>query len=631
MTQATPGGRRTIPLLLTICTLAGVAFACHGGTRTHGAPGTPSPQGTASDTNSPVDHEAARMEALEARTADLLSSAPAPEAEHFEEGPSSAALPPVTTGSTGASPPSLGMLGGSAAGGGLVHGHATGAMMARSGRSGSSGYGRGASGFRGRGGYPLAATNVPPRFNTEGYAHVPDNRFTPVTDKPLSTFSVDVDTASYANVRRFIDAGAPPPVDAVRVEEMINYFGYAYAEPTKGQPFSVYTEVASAPWNPAHRLLHVGLKGRSVEQASVPGRNLVFLIDVSGSMRSADKLPLLKRGLTMLTRQLRSSDRVAMVVYAGSTGLALESTPGDRKADILGALARLQSGGSTHGSAGIALAYEVAQEHFIKGGINRVILATDGDFNVGVTSEGALTRLIADKRKTGVFLTVLGFGRGNLQDSRMETLADKGNGNYAYIDSVAEARKVLVREAGSTLITIAKDVKLQLEFNPSLVKSYRLVGYENRVLAARDFNDDQKDAGEIGAGHTVTALYELIPADGTSASGIDPLKYQRPRPAPRPVSDELLTLKLRYKRPSGRTSRLLSAVVRDSATDHAHASEDFRWSAAVAGFGMVLRRSPHRGTASYDTVHALAESAVGADLHGDRTQLLQLIRRAATL
>jgi len=515
-------------------------------------------------------------------------------------------------------------------------------MKSRAARTGSA-YGMGSAGIRGmsaggggkgrRHASGGALRMAPaPRMNTEDYAHIKDNAFRPVVDQPLSTFSVDVDTASYANMRRFIDQGVKPPADAVRIEELVNYFTYTYPQPRSDAPFSVYTEVATAPWNPDHTLLHVGLKGRSLRQGKVPARNLVYLIDVSGSMRSQDKLPLLKQGLSMLARQMRRKDRVAMVVYAGSSGVVLESTRGDRQGAILGALSRLQAGGSTHGSAGIQLAYRIAQDNFIEGGINRVVLATDGDFNVGVTSEGELTRLIERKRRTGVFLTVLGFGSGNLKDSRMEMLADKGNGNYAYIDSVAEARKVLVREAGSTLVTIAKDVKLQLEFNPARVKSYRLIGYENRVLAARDFNDDRKDAGEIGAGHTVTALYELVPADGSPRSGVDPLKYQAARPKGAVVaSDELLTVKLRYKQPRGSRSKLMSTVVRDVGGGHERASEDFRWSAAVAGFGMVLRSSPHRGSASFELVHALAEGAIGSDLYGDRAQALQLMRRAERL
>jgi Ca-activated chloride channel family protein len=471
-------------------------------------------------------------------------------------------------------------------------------------------------------------------FDTEAYAHPADNPFVAVTDSPLSTFSIDVDTASYSNVRRFLRDGQLPPADAVRVEEMINYFRYAYPVPRGDQPFSVHAEVASAPWRPRHRLVHVGLRAREIDRAAVPARNLVFLIDVSGSMQSEDKLPLLKRGLALLARELRPADRMAMVVYAGSSGLVLPSTSGREQGRILGALDTLEAGGSTNGAEGIELAYRVAQENFIRGGINRVLLATDGDFNVGVTSEGDLTRLIEHKRESGVFLTVLGFGTGNVKDSTMELLADKGNGNYAYVDSIAEAHKVLVREAGSTLVTVAKDVKLQVEWNPKLVASYRLIGYENRLLADRDFNDDEKDAGEMGAGHTVTALYEIVLSEtGTRAApAVDPLKYQSERePTAAAAGPELLTLKVRYKRPDAHHSLLLSHAVVDNGQQLEQSSNDFRWAAAVAGFGMLLRGSQQRGDTSLRLVHSLARSALGRDDSGDRKELLELIERAAAV
>jgi Ca-activated chloride channel family protein len=378
------------------------------------------------------------------------------------------------------------------------------------GAGGGGSMGHGAAAMRAA---PMKLMSAAPAqdWNTEAYAHIAESEFMNVRDQALSTFSVDVDTASYSNVRRFLREGRLPPADAVRIEELVNYFDYDYPEPQANEPFGIYAEVSDCPWNAEHRLVHLGIQARHIEQQSVPPRNLVFLIDVSGSMQDPNKLPLLKNGLSLLARNLRSQDRISMVVYAGSSGLVLPSTTGAHQNQVLEALSRLEAGGSTNGAAGIELAYAEAQRNFIKGGVNRVILATDGDFNVGPSSEGELVRIIEEKRKSGVFLTVLGFGTGNLQDSRMEQLADKGNGNYAYIDTLDEAQKVLVRESGATLVTVAKDVKLQVEFNPAHVASYRLVGYENRTLAARDFNDDKKDAGEIGAGHTVTALYEIVP------------------------------------------------------------------------------------------------------------------------
>jgi Ca-activated chloride channel family protein len=475
------------------------------------------------------------------------------------------------------------------------------------------------------------APAAPPVEQREAYAHLEEQVFSSVKDAPLSTFSVDVDTASYSNVRRFLQDGTLPPKEAVRVEELVNYFHYTYPAPLADEPFATYAEVGPCPWNADAKLVHLGIKARDLEEKAVPPRNLVFLVDVSGSMQSADKLPLLKSGLSMLTERLRPQDRVSIVVYAGASGVALAPTPGSDRASILEALSRLEAGGSTNGGQGIELAYHVAEQHFRKGAINRVILATDGDFNVGVTSEGALVDLIAQKRKTGVYLTVLGFGRGNLQDARMEQLADKGNGNYAYIDSLAEAQKVLVREAGSTLVTVAKDVKLQVEWNPAEVESYRLVGYENRALAARDFNDDTKDAGEIGAGHTVTALYEVVPRKrAASAPGeVDTLRYQADRaPTAAATSGELLTLKVRYKAPESEISELLTRTLDAREATSATPTSTFRFSAAVAGFGLLLRASPHVHGLTLGAVRTLAQGAMERDEHGDRAQFLELVRAA---
>jgi len=479
---------------------------------------------------------------------------------------------------------------------------------------------------------PVAVTPVaPPSHDGESYGHIQENDFIAVADDPRSTFSIDVDTASYSNTRRIIREGRLPPPDAVRIEEMINYFDYDYPQPTGSDPFSVSTEVAPCPWNDDHRLVHVGLQGKDVAAKEVPARNLVFLLDVSGSMNDHDKLPLLEQGMHMLADQVRPQDRVSIVVYAGASGVVLEPTS-DRDT-IKQALSRLEAGGSTNGGAGIELAYRLASDHFVEGGINRVILATDGDFNVGTTSQGDLVRLIEQKRRSGVFLSVLGFGRGNLKDSTMEQLADKGNGNYAYIDSSAEAHKVLVEQAGATLMTIAKDVKIQVEFNPAEVAAYRLVGYENRKLAHRDFNDDTKDAGEIGAGHTVTALYEVVPMGHGVSPQLDPLKYQRGE-APLTTAagtGELMTVKLRYKQPRGARSTLLEVPVHDRDGSLADGSTDFRFSAAVAEMGLLLRGSQWRGDATWSQVHALAEGALGRDPHGRRAELLELVRQAAAL
>jgi Ca-activated chloride channel homolog len=471
-----------------------------------------------------------------------------------------------------------------------------------------------------------------PGLDTEAYDRVRDNPFLAVSANPLSTFSIDVDTASYANVRRFLARGQLPPKDAVRLEELLNYFRYDYPEPRGETPFSVTAEVGPCPWKPEHRLVLVGLRGRSLEEAAVPPRRLTFLLDVSGSMDAPNKLPLLKEAMALLVESLREQDRVAIVVYAGSSGLVLPPTSGDRKSEIRDALASLEAGGSTAGGAGIQLAYQVAREMFLPGGVNRVVLATDGDFNVGVTSLGDLSRLIEEKRRTGVFLSVLGFGEGNLKDSTMEMLADRGNGNYSYIDDLGEARKVLVSEAGGTLVTIAKDVKIQVEMNPRRVAAYRLLGYENRMLRAEDFADDRKDAGEIGAGHTVTALYEIVPPGvPIDLPSADPLRYQgKAEPSRAATSDELLTVKLRYKEPEGEASRLLSAAVRDH-KEVADPSETLRFAAAVAEFGLLLRESEHKGQATWAQVRELAEGARGRDAGGYREAFLDLVRRAEEL
>jgi Ca-activated chloride channel family protein len=466
-------------------------------------------------------------------------------------------------------------------------------------------------------------------FNTEGYAAVNENGFKNVKNNPLSTFSIDVDNASYSNIRRFLNMGELPPADAVRVEEMINYFKYDYPEPKGEHPFSVYTELAVCPWNVKHQLLHVGLRGKSIDKSSLPPSNLVFLIDVSGSMGDPNKLPLLKSAFSLLINELRAQDRVAIVVYAGAAGLVLESTPGNRKEAILSAIDNLEAGGSTAGGAGLKLAYAQAEKNFIKGGNNRIILATDGDFNVGESSNGGMERLVEEKRELGVFITVLGFGMGNVKDDKMELIADKGNGNYSYIDNLQEARKVLVREFGGTLFTIAKDVKFQIEFNPLKVDSYRLIGYENRLLNDEDFNDDTKDAGEMGAGHNVTALYELIPASSDERIlSIDPLKYQVSKPndyKENYISDEYLTIKLRYKKPDGNTSMLLEKPVKGFINNLDEASDNLRFAAAVSEFGMILRNSEFKGRATLESASHLARSSRGGDEDGYRAELIRLI------
>jgi Ca-activated chloride channel family protein len=486
---------------------------------------------------------------------------------------------------------------------------------------------------------PNAATTLPTAAvhgwtssvdNAESYERIRDNPFLRPRDNPLSTFSVDVDRASYSNVRRFISMGQRPPKDAVRIEEMVNYFAYDYPEPDRRHPFSVTTEVARAPWNDRNLLVRVGLQARRLSPSSLPPNNLVFLIDVSGSMSGEDRLPLVKESLRLLVKQLREQDRVAIVVYAGAAGLVLPPTSGDQKHVILGALDRLHAGGSTAGGAGIRLAYEVARQYHQRDGNNRVILATDGDFNVGASSDAEMERLIEEKRQQGTFLSVLGFGRGNLKDSKMEKLADKGNGNYAYIDNIVEAQKVLVDEMAGTLLTLAKDVKLQVEFNPRRVGSYRLIGYENRMLRKEDFNDDTKDAGEIGAGHSVTALYEIVPLHDEQRRGdVDPLRYQSsPRDSFKSPDRELMELmyvKLRYKQPNANDSRLLEHAV--MMPSRYRASADFRFAAAVAAFGMVLRESEYRGHATLESVLELARESLGHDEAGHRAGFVRLVEQ----
>ncbi|MEL6638872.1 MAG: VWA domain-containing protein [Bacteroidota bacterium] len=472
----------------------------------------------------------------------------------------------------------------------------------------------------------------PADLHGEGYLEIVENDFQNALDHPHSTFAIDVDNASYSNIRRLLTSGYPPPIDAVRIEEMINYFNYDYPEPEGEDPFAVSAEVATCPWNPQHRLLQIGIQGRKIPTTHLPPNNLVFLIDASGSMQSPEKLPLLQSALRMLVREMRPQDRVAIVVYAGASGLVLPSTPAAQKGRILSAINALQAGGGTAGAAGIQLAYKVARENWLSRGNNRVILATDGDFNIGVQSTAELVRLIESQRQSGVYLSVLGFGRGNLQDGKMEQLAKHGNGNYAYIDRLAEAEKVLIREMSGTLLTIAKNVKLQLEFNPTQVREYRLIGYENRLLAAEDFNDDRRDAGELGAGHSVTALYEIVPASNpppAKTSPVDPLKYRSTQLLPEALRGDLLTLKLRYQRPGTEQSKGLEYVVVDKGLALEHSSTDFRFAAAVAGFGLLLRHSPHRGEASWAMVSDLGRSGLGPDPYDLRHEFLTLVQLAS--
>lgn len=469
--------------------------------------------------------------------------------------------------------------------------------------------------------------------NTESYESIKENKFLAVNKEPLSTFSIDVDKASYSNIRRFINQGTLPPKDAVRIEEMINYFDYDYPESTSEHPFSIQTEYTECPWNKKHRLASIAIQGNKIDWKKAPSNNLVFLIDVSGSMGSSNKLGLLKAGLSLLVDQLRKKDKVSIVVYAGAAGVVLKPTSGANKKEIKEAINRLHSGGSTAGGEGINLAYKMAKKSFLRRGNNRVILATDGDFNVGISGDEELIKLIEEKRKDHIFLSVLGFGTGNYKDSKMEKIADKGNGNYAYIDNILEAKKVLVKEMGGTLITLAKDVKLQLEFNPVHVRSYRLIGYENRKLNNEDFDNDKKDAGELGSGHTVTALYEIIPTtlEDTTLS-TNKLKYQAPSLINKNVnSDEILTVKFRYKHPKEEKSLLITQVVPTTFTPFEQATDNLKFASAVIEFGMLLRQSDYLGEASFDQAIKIAKEAKGKDKEGYRAEFIKLVEAAELL
>jgi len=471
-------------------------------------------------------------------------------------------------------------------------------------------------------------------FNTEDYDGIVENRFLTVQENALSTFSIDVDAASYSNIRRYLQQGQLPPAGAVRIEEMINYFHYNYPQPLNDAPFSINTEMTECPWNTAHRLVLVGLQGKNIPAENLPPSNLVFLIDVSGSMMDENKLPLVKASMKMLTDQLREQDKVSLVVYAGNAGLVLPATSGAEKTKIKDAIDKLEAGGSTAGGQGIQLAYKTAKANFLKGGNNRVILCTDGDFNVGASSDDALVQMVEEERKSGVFLTVLGYGMGNYKDNKMQKLADKGNGNHAYIDGLSEAKKVLVNEFGGTLFTIAKDVKLQVEFNPASVQAYRLIGYENRLLNKEDFNNDKKDAGELGSGHTVTALYEIIPVGVKNefVEKVDKLKYQQQNsPARIGPADEMMTIKFRYKKPDGDVSKLIEHPVLNNHLAIADASSNFRFAAAVAEFGMLLRNSEFKQSASYNKTWQLAKDALGKDEEGYRREFLKLLKNAQSI
>ena len=469
--------------------------------------------------------------------------------------------------------------------------------------------------------------------NTEEYGSFQENGFKEVADAALSTFSIDVDAASYSNMRRFVNKGELPPVDAVRTEELVNYFSYDYPKPTGNDPVKITMEAGACPWNPANRLVRIGLKAKEIPTDNLPASNLVFLIDVSGSMWGANRLDLVKSSLKLLVNNLRDKDKVAIVTYAGNAGVKLEATPGSDKQKIREAIDELEASGSTAGGEGIMLAYKIAQKNFISGGNNRIILCTDGDFNVGVSSDKELEKLIEQKRKSGIFLTVLGYGMGNYKDSKMQTLAEKGNGNHAYIDNLQEANRVLVNEFGATLHTVAKDVKLQVEFNPAQVQAYRLIGYESRLLADEDFNNDTKDAGEMGAGHTVTAFYEVVPTGVKSdfAGKIDDLKYQKKQKPSTPLneSDELLTIKLRYKTPDSNTSKKIELPLIDHKSNRV--SADFRFAAAVAMFGQLLRDSEFKGNATYDKVISLAKTGLENDEKGYKREFIRLAETAKSL
>jgi Ca-activated chloride channel homolog len=482
---------------------------------------------------------------------------------------------------------------------------------------------------------PSTPEDSPKNGSSEEYKPIEDNVFQRVAIDPLSTFAIDVDTASYTNVRRFINESQMPPKDAVRIEEFINYFKYEYPQPERDRPFSITTEISDAPWNPDHKLVNIGLQGKNISTENLPPSNLVFLLDVSGSMSAPNKLPLLKSALHLLVNQLTEKDKVSIVVYAGAAKVVLPPTSGNEKARILASIDSLHADGSTAGGEGIKLAYKLAQQSFIPAGNNRVILGTDGDFNVGVSSDAELVSLIETYRNKNIFLSVLGFGMGNLKDAKMEQIADKGNGNFAYIDSLMEAKKVLVTQMSSTLLTISKDVKVQVEFNPSEVQAYRLIGYENRLLKSQDFNDDKKDAGELGAGHSVTALYEIIPTGVQSdvkLSNLSPLKYPNNNVYSSALgSKELMQVKLRYKAPNGTTSQLITQPVIDGGRKLENTSKNFRFAAAVAEFGMILRGSEYRGKASFDQVLKLASQSMGTDLDGYRAEFIRLVKSSQTL
>lgn len=470
--------------------------------------------------------------------------------------------------------------------------------------------------------------------DNESYKGVAENRFTDPRQVPLSTFAVDVDAASYSNVRRFINSGQLPPKDAVRIEEMVNYFKYDLQPPVNDDPVAIHTELSSAPWNPQHRLLRIGLKAKMIETAKLPPSNLVFLIDVSGSMSGSNRLPLVKASLKLLVDQLRNTDHVAIVTYAGAAGLKLASTPGDQKIKIKEAIETLDAGGSTAGGAGLKLAYSIAKENFIKKGNNRIVLASDGDFNVGASSDQDMEQLIVKEQQSGISLSVFGFGMGNLKDSKMETIADKGHGNYAYIDNISEARKAMVTEFGGTLFTVAKDVKLQIEFNPALVQAYRLVGYENRLMEKEDFNNDQKIGGDMGVGHTVTALYEIIPAGikDSFLTSVDPLKYQKiPEAKVLNGSSEMITIKFRYKNPDSNKSKMKSAVVNDTPLALKLTSNDFRFSSAVAELGMLLRGSDFKQQSNFKQLIARAKGALGEDRERYRSEFISMAENAELL
>jgi Ca-activated chloride channel family protein len=480
-------------------------------------------------------------------------------------------------------------------------------------------------------GRPVSLTLMP--TNDESYQPIVENGFNNAKDNPLSTFSVDVDNASYSNMRRFINNGQLPPADAVRIEEMVNYFSYDLSGPKDNEPVAIHTELSSAPWNPAHRLLRIGLKAKTIATDKLPASNLVFLLDVSGSMQDANKLPLVKAAMKMLVDELRPKDKVTIVAYAGEAGLRLAPTSGGDKARIDSVIDQLYAGGSTNGGEGIKLAYKMAVDNFIKNGNNRIIMATDGDFNVGPSSDGDMESLIVKERATNVAISIMGVGMGNVKDSKMETLADKGNGNYFYIDNITEARKALVSEFGGTMFTVAKDVKLQVEFNPAKVQAYRLLGYEDRMLNKEDFNNDRKDAGDMGSGHTVTALYEIVPAgikDDYSVS-VDPLKYQKIDEVKKSTSDEMLTIKFRYKQPDSMVSKLSQAVVYDNPENLNRTSADFKFAAAVAEFGMLLRDSQFKQKSNYDQAISLARQGKGEDNDGYRSEFIKLAESAKLL